>query len=105
MVEDTLVGCSGLVIAACHSGTAAHLFFEFHDGLEEVGVEAETSVERVQELKLLGRIVAVIPHGATDDGIVFLFDKAVVVLAIGTASGEGNLLLLAVAQEVVVDKL
>ena len=59
----------------------------------------------MEQLELIRLIVAVIADGVTDDGIVFLFDEAVIVFAIGTASGEGNVLGLAVTAEVVVDEL
>jgi len=105
MGEHTLIGSLGRVVVAGDAAAGAEFLFELHHGLEEVGVEPEASIERMQEPELRWRIVAVVAHGAADDGEVFLFDEAVIVLAIGTASGEGDPLLVTVAGEFVVDEL
>lgn len=49
--------------------------------------------------------IAIIADGATDDGIVLLLDEAIIVFAIGATPGEGDLLVMAVPQELVVDEL
>jgi len=63
------------------------------------------AVDFLKERKLLISLIAVIARDFTDDRVVFLFDEAVIVLAIGSGSGEGNPLDTAVAQEFVVNEL
>lgn len=50
------------------------------------------------------RIVAIIPDGPTDNGVVFLLHEAIVALVIWPASRKGDLLLVAIPQEMIVDK-
>ena len=54
---------------------------------------------------MLRSVIAVVAGKVTDDGVVLLFDVAVVVLAVGTTAGEGDVFILAVLPEVFVDEL
>jgi hypothetical protein len=54
---------------------------------------------------LLRSVIAVVAGKVADDGVVLLFDVAVVVLAVGTTAGEGDVFILAVLPEVFVDEL
>jgi hypothetical protein len=80
--QDTSVGRLRLVVAAGERASMSDLVAELHDRLEEVGKQPEGLVKHGQELKLPRRVVAVVADGATDDGVVFLFDVAVIVLVI-----------------------
>jgi hypothetical protein len=97
--------CLGLIIVSREAASGAKFFTELHHRLEEVGVEPESLIELLEKCKLPGVVIAVVADGSADDGVVLLFDKAVVVLAIGAAAGEGNRVELTVAAQFVVDEL
>lgn len=54
---------------------------------------------------MLGGVVAIVSDGTSDDGVVFLLDEAVIVLAVGSTARKGDLLIVAVAEKLVVDEL
>jgi len=105
MVKEAAIGGFRIIVASRQLATGSDFFFELHDRLEEVGVNSQGLVELVQETQLRWGIVAVVTNGFADDGVVFLFDEAVVVLAIGATPGEGDAFSFTVAIELVVDKL
>lgn len=83
----------------------AHLFLEFGDRQKEVGVEVHHSIEAVEELQLLRRVIAVVAKRAPHDRPVLLLDEGAVVLLVGPTAGEGDLLLQAVAIQLVINEL
>ena len=50
-------------------------------------------------------VESVVANGSADRHIIFLFNKAVVVLAIWTATGKGNFVFFAVVQQHFIDEL
>jgi len=105
MHKEPLEGGLGFVIGFVDHASVAGFRSHLHDRLEEVGVEPKMLVELVEEGELLIVVVAVIADGLADDGVVFLFDIAAVVLAVGAAAGEGDLEILAEAQQLGIDEL
>ena len=105
MGQHSVVRRAGHIVASGESGPNADFFLEFHDGQKEVRVQAEMAVESAQEVELFGRIVPIIADGTTNDGKVFLFHETAVVLSVGPTSREGDFVLGAVAQELIVDEL
>lgn len=105
MVQDALIWCHRRIVATREMAAAADFLAQLHARLEEVGVEPQELIELVEQLDLVGLIVAIIAHGGADDGVVLLLDEAVVVLAIGAAAGKADMFLFAIAAELVVDEL
>ncbi len=50
-------------------------------------------IDLLKRFKLLLCVKAIIADGAPDGQIVFLFNKAIVILVIGAAAGEGDLMI------------
>ena len=108
VIKETLVGGAGLVVGFLDVASGASFPFELHHGLEEVGEGIESPVEGGEDSELFFGVETSISDGATDDGVVFLFDEVPlcgIVLAVGTASGKGDAMLAAVGQELLVDEL
>lgn len=74
-----------------------NLLGELHYRLEEIDVEPQCVVELVEQLELLRCVIAVIGDGATNNGVVLLFHKAVVILAVRPRACETDLLGITVA--------
>lgn len=78
---------------------------ELHHRDEEVEVEVQEFIQLVEEGNLSRGVIAQITDKATHGRPVFLLDIATVVFAVGAATREGNLFLLTIAVEFVVDEL
>jgi hypothetical protein len=63
------------------------------------------SIYFVQKFDLFLGIMPTIPHSSSDNGIILLFYKTVVVLPETPCSGECDLFLRAELQQMVIDKL
>ena len=105
MLQDALIWCHGRIVATRDTAADTDFLAQLHARLEEVGVEPQELIDLVEKLELVGLIVAVIAHGGADDGVVFLFDEAVIVFAIGVATGKADVFLFAIAVELIVDEL
>jgi hypothetical protein len=103
--KEPLERSLGFVVGFVNHASATGLGEKLHDRLEEVGVETKMPVELVEEGELLIVIVAVIADGSADNGVVFLFDIATVVLAVWPTASKGDLEVVAEAQQVVIDEL
>lgn len=103
--QDPFVGCLGLIVASGERAPVPDLFLELHDREEEVGVQSCDPIEPAEKVELLGSVIAVVAGQVADDGVVFLFDVAVIVFAVGTTAGEGDVFMLAVLPEVFVNEL
>ncbi len=64
MLQEPPIGRAGLIIAPGDSASSSELLLELHDRLEEVDVEPQGTVERLQELQLPRPVVAVVADGA-----------------------------------------
>ncbi len=102
--EQPLVGGLSTVEGPVEAGAVPDLADELQTGLEEVGVQAQALVDGIKGGDRRRGFVPVVADEAADDRPVFLLDVGLVVLAIRTAAGEGDVLLAAVAQELVVDE-
>ena len=100
-----MIRCKGAVIFSRELRSVASFFEELGRGEEEIAQEPEAVIKRVQGQQCFLRFEAGITDGAADDGVVFLFDETVVVFAIGARPREGDVLLNAVADKVVVEEL
>lgn len=105
MVHGSLIGCCWVTVTTRDPAADTDFLSELHTGLEEVGIEPQESIDMLDQEELFVLIVAVIAHGGADDGVIFLFDEAVIVFAIGAAAREADLLLLTIAMELIVDEL
>jgi len=105
MGKDSVIGSLWSVIATREVAAPADFLGQLHDGLEEVGVEPEDVIEGRQHGELFGSVIAIVPDGLADDGVVLLLDVAVVVFVIGPAAGKGDLLLETVPVELIIDEL
>ena len=105
MSQDPFVGRLRLVVASRELAPVPDLLLELHDREEEVGIQACDSIEPAEKFYLLRSVIAVVADKVADDGVVLLFDIAVVVLAVRTTAGEGDVFVLAVLSEVFVDEL
>ena len=72
--------------------------------LKEVDVESCVFIDCLKERQSLRRFIAAIANETAHDGPVLLFHVCLVILFVRPRPGEGNLLFLAVAVEVVVDE-
>ena len=61
-------------------------------------------VNVVQHLQLLIVLVAKIAQITPDHRVVFLLDKTIVVFSVGSRTGKGNIMSVAVPAEVIVDE-
>ena len=104
-VEDPLVGGLGLIVAFRDLGTVPLLLDQHHDRLEEVEIQAQRLIEGIEGGTGRRALVAVVADHLAHGGPVLLLDVGLVVLVVGSTAGEGDLLLLAVALQVVVDEL
>src|SRR5262245_6568272 len=77
---------------------------KLHHRLEEVRIEPQMSIKLVEQFELWLCLVNQIYDIAPYDRIILLFDKTVIVLAVVARTGEGDLLLQTVAQEMIIDK-
>ena len=81
------------------------LFLELHHRLEEVHIALYQGIEAVQLVQGQLGLEAVIADQASGHSPVLLLDVGVVVLLVGSGPSEGDVLLLAIGKEVVVDEL
>ncbi len=67
-------------------------FFEdqLHRGLKEIHVQANHTVQLAQLPMVPQPLVAVLTHQLSHEGAVFLFDVALIVFLVGSASSEGD---------------
>ena len=87
MVQEPLIRGCGLVVMLGDVRTVSGFAYELGRGQKVVGQEAERPVELLEALELLVGVHAGVADGLTHDGVVFLLDEAVVVLAVGRGSG------------------
>ena len=104
MLKDALTGCCWFVIGFLDLAAVTDLAGQFHDGEKEVGKQAQMAVELLKQMKLFVGVVAVIANSLADDGVIFLFDEAAIVFAIGSTAGKGDLMVDTVAVQFFVDK-
>lgn len=105
MLHDALIRCHRRIVATREVAAATDFLAQLHARLEEVGVKPQELIELFEQLDLVGLIVTVIADGGADDGVVFLLDEAVVVLAIGATAGKADVFGFTIAAELVVDEL
>ena len=103
-VEQSPVRGLGPIIALGHPAPLADLLLEFLGGQEEVHVRAQESVKLVEYFQLRLRVVAGVARKPTHHQVVLLLHEAVVVLAQRPRAGKGDLFLLAVTVQLVVDE-
>lgn len=105
MSQESLIRRLRMVVGFGDFASVARLGFELHNGLEEVGEEPERTVELAKDTKLSIVIIAGIADGLSNDGVVFLFHKAAIILAIGSATGKGDFVFATVSEEFRVNEL
>jgi hypothetical protein len=94
----------GFVVASGDFCPVTGLTEEFLCGLEEIDVKSDEFIELLKlDVGGLG-CVAVVSDEAADDGAVFLLDVGIVVLLVGSATGEGNRFTSTEFQQGVVDE-
>ena len=103
--HQTLKSGGGPIIALDHSGSMAFFRDEFSNRLEEVHQEPLLLIELLQSSVGLPGAIAVVANRISDRGPVPLFNKGLVVLAIRAAASEADPLILAVANDELVDEL
>ena len=67
---------------------------QFENGLEEIEVKTQVSIDTLQEIILGGGLEAVIANEMAYHRPVFLFNVSLIVLVIGSRTGESDLLVL-----------
>jgi len=100
--------CARCLCSVIHLGDVApgpFLVEELLAGKEPVHQEVQALVEPVQEINVTLAVVPVISHELADDRVVLFFHMGVVVLVIGTGTGEGNILSMTEAREMSVHEL
>ena len=105
MIEEPPVGRERRIVTSGYFAAGADLFLQLHYRQEEVGVQPERCVDRIEQSELLWGVVAIVGNRSADDGVVLLFDKAVVVFLVRSAPGEGDPFFVAVACQLCVDEL
>src|SRR5262245_57804761 len=94
------------IVAAPDASAHARLATELDGGQEQVLEPAQlAAVERVDRGLGGGSVVAHVPEQLADVGPVLLLDVGVVVLLVGAAAGELDLLGLTVVPQMLIDKL
>src|ERR1700686_647343 len=102
---QSLIRCLGRVISLLHLTAITFLAFEFHQRLKIVRIEAQVTVETIDQRQLLCAQQALIADVAPHHGVVILLYKTVVVLAIGARSRKSDPFMLTILEQVVVDEL
>src|SRR5689334_20064105 len=97
--EQPLVRGSRRVEAFDHFRPAAVLLDEPADGLEVVHVEPHPVVEEIQPGLCELVLIAMVAHIPTDHSPVLLLDPGLIVLLVGSATGEPDLLPPTVGEE------
>ena len=102
--QDTLKRGSGRIIA--FDEFFVHVFFryQFEDGLEEVGIEAQVGIDALEKQEFFFGLEAVIANEAADNRPVLLLDMGLVVFMVRARASKGDLFGKAVVVEQVVDK-
>src|SRR6266403_4966196 len=104
--EHPLEGRAGRIVPAADPRADPLFAHELHRGQEQVLEQPQlVGVERVHRGARRRRVIAYVPEELADVRPVLLFDVGVVVLLIGAAAGELDLLGLAVLPEMLVDEL
>ena len=85
-----VLGGLGPVIHLGDVAPGPHLVEELLAGQEPVHQEVECLVQPVQEIDFFLCVMSVIPHELPDDRVVLLFHMGIVILVIGTGTGEGD---------------
>jgi len=80
------------------------LRYQFSRGLEEIHVQSEHIVKVIHDAHLFFRIIPCIPDGSSGDGPVLLLHEAVVVFPQRPRTGEGDVFVLAIIVQMMVDK-
>src|SRR6185312_9058446 len=102
--EQPLVGGLGAVVAFADFGADAGFGLQFLLGGDQVDQRGQYGPDPVEQLDLAGGVVAPVADGAAGDVPVLLLDVAAVVLVLRPGSGEGDLLLQAPGEQVLVDE-
>ena len=105
LVQEPLVGGAGLVVELFELGSGSGFLHEFHDRLEVVGEQCQRTVEFLEHVELLLSLETIVADGTSYDTVVLLLDETTIVLAVWSAPGEGDVVVAAEDQEVLVDKL
>lgn len=103
--EQPLHGGRCLVVDPPHPTPLPGLLLELHGGLEDVHVQAQRPVELGQLPIRRLPFKPVISHQLPDHRAVLLFDETLIVLLGDPSSGEGDVLLLTIGQQQIVDEL
>ena len=72
--------------------------------MEEVGIEAEKSIQLVEKRKLIFSLITQIANGFSHHDPVLLFDRAVIILFGRTRPSEGDPFFLTVPNQLLVDE-
>jgi len=103
--QQALMGCLGAIVAFRDPGAVADLGGQLAEGLEEVPVEAQDTVEGVEVREGRAGRVAIVANEAAYDRPVLLLGVGLIVLAPGAAAGEVDVFAAAPGEEEVVEKL
>src|SRR2546429_660897 len=104
--EHPLEGRAGRIVAPAQTRADPLFARELHRGQEQVLEQPQlVGVERVHRRARRRRVIAHVPEELADVRPVLLFDVGVVVLLVGPAAGELDLLGLAVLPEMLVNEL
>ncbi len=93
------------IISFLHPAAYSLFGFELHGRQKEVSVEAQVTIEIVEQLQLLLSIKAAVTNGAADHRIILLFHKTVIIFAVRTRASEGKFLIPAVTLQLRVNEL
>ena len=102
--QNTLIGCSGGIILANNSVANVLFVDEFENGLKEVDIQAQVLVDALEDGILLIVVQSIIANGMPHHGPVLLLDMGLIIFLVGTRTGKGDLLILAIALEQVIDE-
>ncbi len=103
--QDTLIRRAGCVIRAGDPGSVSCLVGELHDRKEEIAEQTKGLVNPVHEQDFLLGVIPEIPDCPADDAPVLLLHEAVVVLPVRAGPCQGDVLLMAVTDQMVVHEL
>jgi hypothetical protein len=98
------VGALGLIVDLADPGAHSLLVNEFDRRQEIIQEGTPGAVDSGEGLVLGGGVEAVVADILPDAGEIFLFDEAVVVFLVGSATGKGDVMGIASGQEGTVDK-
>lgn len=79
-------------------------YSKFHGRLEKVYIQPGSSIELIELFVRLHTFKAIITYNLPDHDAILLFNKALVVLLIGSTTGECNLVLFTEVNQFLIDE-